>query len=177
MGNFFCHPDPNIALFGFFQVTEANVCNANKEEVWRYVSPITIFGIAEQGNIVVNPTGDGTNAVFRATKYSKSYPAFTGKNMTPGDPIESNPDLTACEILDQNQPNVNENQILIFPNPTKEQITILNYKGPYSIFNTYGKNVLNGNVMENGLIQLTRLASGIYFLRLENAPLKKFIKN
>jgi hypothetical protein len=48
---------------------------------------------------------------------------------------------------------------------------------PYSIFNTYGKNVLNGNVMENGLIQLTRLASGIYFLRLENAPLKKYIKN
>jgi hypothetical protein len=151
--------------------------NANKEEVWRYVSPITIFGIAEQGNIVTNPTGDGTNSVFRATKYSKSYPAFAGKNMTPGDPIESNPDLTPCEILEQNPPIETENQILVFPNPTKKQITILNYKGPYSIFNAYGKNILNGNLMENGLIQLTSLASGMYFLSLENEPLKKIIKN
>jgi hypothetical protein len=65
----------------------------------------------------------------------------------------------------------------MFPNPTKEEITILNYKGPYSIFNAYGKNILNGNVIDNGPIQLTSLASGMYFLRFENAPLKKFIKN
>ena len=60
----------------FFEVTPA------KETVWRYVNPINGAGAISQGGPAVQ------TSVFRAWRYAPDYPAFDGKNLTPGDPLE-----------------------------------------------------------------------------------------
>jgi len=67
----------------FFEITMAG------KKVWDYVNPVTSTG----------PVSQGTNLpsdVFRCTFYPKTYSAFTGRTMTPGDPIELNPAVYKC---------------------------------------------------------------------------------
>lgn len=150
--------------------------NSDDEEVWRYVSPITIFGIAEQGNIVTNPTGEGTNAVFRAIKYPNNYPAFFGRNINPGDPIEINPDLSPCFTVSQiNNPVNNANEPIVFPNPARTEVNIINYNGAYKLFDIYGKQILTGQLRENQQINLSNVSSGVYFIRFDGNHLKRLV--
>jgi hypothetical protein len=60
----------------FFEVTPA------MDTVWMYVNPISNSGPITQGS----PAQD--NIVFRAYRYGPDYPAFAGKDLTPGDPLE-----------------------------------------------------------------------------------------
>jgi hypothetical protein len=60
--------------------------NAAKELVWRYVNPVSAFGIVSQGT---TPTA---NQVFRSYKILPDDPALAGRTLTPGDRIELMPD-------------------------------------------------------------------------------------
>jgi len=53
------------------------------EIVWDYVSPVGSDGIVAQGESV-----PFENNVFKVRKYAPDYPAFIGRDLTPGDPIE-----------------------------------------------------------------------------------------
>jgi len=64
------------------------------EIVWRYINPVTrTNGVTSQGSEV---TGNNT---FRVTRYGADYGAFTGRDLTPGGPIELNPLVSDCEIF------------------------------------------------------------------------------
>jgi Arylsulfotransferase (ASST) len=63
----------------FFEVT------SDGETVWSYINPVTRFGILSQGDA---PPEVDTNAVFRATKYDKSFAGFVGRDLTPKGVIE-----------------------------------------------------------------------------------------
>jgi hypothetical protein len=73
--------------------------------VWLYINPVNSDGPMYQGTI---PTG---NLAFRATRYAPEYPGFDGRDLTPGDPIELEPNsvdnLVALPrfTLRQNHPN------------------------------------------------------------------------
>lgn len=58
--------------------------------VWDYINPVNQNGPNPQGN---NITG---NSVFRAYRYDADYPGLAGRDLTPGDPIELNPEPYAC---------------------------------------------------------------------------------
>ena len=60
--------------------------------------------------------------MFKATKYSVDYAAFNGKDLTPGLPIELNPDISACELLSVDDGAVNN--LTIYPIPANNTITI-----------------------------------------------------
>lgn len=49
--------------------------NADLEEIWRYVSPINLFGIAQQGDTT-------TGAVFKLIRYLESDPLLTGLDLS-----------------------------------------------------------------------------------------------
>ncbi len=57
----------------------------NGEMVWNYISPVSATGILKQGQKPAN------NQIFKIYKYSKSYPAFTGRNLTPRGKLEDGP--------------------------------------------------------------------------------------
>lgn len=61
-----------------FEVTSDSV------EVWRYVNPVTNAGLVSQGD---TPAAS-SNLYFKCNRYAPSFPAFDGRDMTPGFPIE-----------------------------------------------------------------------------------------
>ena len=95
------------------------------EVVWEYINPVGFSGPVSQGNNV-----PGNSGAFRITRYDAAYPAFVGRDLTPGDPIELNPLPTDCVIYENTisaVPKIDHSQaIQIFPNPSYGHWTINN---------------------------------------------------
>ncbi|GJM29809.1 MAG: hypothetical protein DHS20C17_24440 [Cyclobacteriaceae bacterium] len=62
--------------------------------VWEYVNPVGAKEILSQGDV---PEGLG-NIVFRAKKYTTDYTAFANRDLTPGLPIEKEPNHRQTDI-------------------------------------------------------------------------------
>lgn len=60
--------------------------------VWEYINPITNTGTLAQGS---NPVQNG---VFRATAIPATHPGLTGRDLTPGAPLELNPSPLDCSV-------------------------------------------------------------------------------
>ena len=143
--------------------------------MWKYINPIHgITGVrAVQGG---NPPA--VRSLFRATRYSENYPAFIGKDLTPGSPIELNSQINvACSIL-----GIDEYQIadlVVSPNPTSDVVRVnsaveIDKIEVYTILGTKMRTVLKSES-----IDLSEFQSGIYLLKIfaANAILtKKVIK-
>lgn len=59
------------------------------EEVWRYVNPANLLGIAGQGDTAKN------NAVFKIYRYAPDFPGFDGKQLIPNGTVEDGPTSVA----------------------------------------------------------------------------------
>ena len=159
---------------------ELREVDANKAIKWKYIIPVSGNNPITQGNNASN------NGSFRAYKYSPSYSAFTGRVLTPGNPIELNPLPSNCVIYtgfdDNNYTNdiiiyntFYGNQLHVFNNSNKQSITI-------NIFNTNGQLVYTN--LHQGIsteINTNAWNSGMYVVSIldnEMKPLtsKKFIK-
>ena len=138
---------------------EIDVNNGNNI-VWEYVSPIS------NADGTVYDQGDPlppNNFAFRATKYAVDYPAFTGRDLTPGLPLEGNPDLTPCNNLSVSE---FENSIVsLYPNPTKDIIRINTTSSveKVEIYNMMGSKI---GETSSKTIDLSNNADGVYFLRI-----------
>ena len=62
------------------------------ETVWSYINPVTSFGVLNQGDPVMQDGGPPSNMVFRSFRHTPDYPAFDGRDLTPGDYIEGDSD-------------------------------------------------------------------------------------
>ncbi|WP_411895999.1 aryl-sulfate sulfotransferase [Winogradskyella sp. A2] len=147
--------------------------DTNDNKVWEYVNPVNngIGTITEQGNLA---TG---NLTFRAIKYSVDYPAFTGRDLTPGLPIEINPDLTPCNNLSIDDFEINT--VSIYPNPTKDKIQI-NSKTEITkveVFNILGNKITE---FKGSRLDLGQFQNGMYLLKIHtnnSIVSKRIIKN
>jgi hypothetical protein len=147
--------------------------DTNDNKVWEYINPVNngIGSITEQGNLA---TG---NLTFRAIKYSVDYPAFTGRDLTPGLPIEINPDLTPCNNLGLDDFEINT--VSIYPNPTKDKIQI-NSKTEIlkvEVFNILGNKIIEFN---DSKLELGQFQNGMYLLKIhtnKSIVSKRIIKN
>jgi len=65
--------------------------NLEGEIVWKYINPVVGNGPMNQGDTI--PQGQNANSqqntVFKTHRYNSSFPGFVGKDLTPGDYIES----------------------------------------------------------------------------------------
>ncbi|QRM88041.1 T9SS type A sorting domain-containing protein [Lacinutrix sp. WUR7] len=149
----------------FFEIDQS------KNIVWEYRNPDTNNGILSQGDT------PSANFTFRAKKFALDYPAFIGRDLTPGNPIELNPDLSGCSILSISE--ITFEEIHIYPNPTNGILNIKTTKTieKIDLFNMLGKLVLSKeNVKE---IDLSNLVTGIYIAKIygeHNIISKKIIK-
>ncbi len=149
--------------------------NSSNEVVWNYIIPMnnSTGEITSQGNI---PNG---NSTFRGIKYSKSYEGIVGKDLTPGDPIETNFNLNPCTALSTDE--VALNNFRIYPIPVKNELN-LNINQDIigiEIFNILGKK-LNHIQIDNNKVNLSQVKSGVYILKVQTNKgvfAKKFVKN
>jgi len=146
--------------------------DANNNIVWEYINPDTANGILSQGD---TPT---SNNVFRASKFSKDYPAFNGKDLTPGDPIELNFNTTTCQTQGVTQFEIS-NAVNIYPNPTSSTISINTELSidKIEVYNSLGK--LMKVKLESKNITIENSYPGVYFIKIysdNNIVTKKIIK-
>jgi hypothetical protein len=143
--------------------------------VWDYINPITPNGPVSQGNPINN------NSVFRAYRYGVDYPAFEGKDLTPGAPLESNPFPSDCQIYDgtvsTTQVQGLEN-ISVLENPIRDILTIENDLGKQIYIQVVD---LMGRVLffektdgHTILVETNRWAKGLYILRISDPEFKQF---
>ena len=153
----------------FFEVNPAGTT------VWEYINPETTSGtIMEQGE-----TPEGNN-VFRALRYPTDYPAFIGKDLTPGTPVEMNPDLSPCQEEEEEVEEEPLSAIIIYPSPVKTTLFVdtLAEVDRIEIYNSTGVFVKKNEYTKS--IDLSGVAPGIYFVRVFSAGKildKKIIKN
>ena len=141
----------------FIEVTTAG------EIVWEYICPVQDTGPIIQGQTPSSDparTGETMNSVFRVYKYPKTYSAFSGKTLTPGDFIE----IYTSTGIDENQSN--KAKVIGFPNPFKDKINLTNLNGSESfiLLNSVGKSIWIGNNIQDH--DFSNLSSGLYFLTI-----------
>ena len=143
--------------------------------VWEYIIPVNnnTGAIATQGD----DAGSFANATFRAIKYPLDYAAFTSRDLTPGSPIELNPDLTPCNTL--NITDFSFNNINIYPNPVSD---ILIIESTLKIDNIELYTILGSKVVSisnTNTIDLSTLNSGLYLIKIyanRKSLIQKLIK-
>ncbi|MBL7999060.1 MAG: aryl-sulfate sulfotransferase [Candidatus Kapabacteria bacterium] len=96
----------------FFEINPA------KETVWRYVNPVGVNGDpTKQGAMPTN------NIVFRATRYGYDHPAFAGKTLVGGKPLELEPLASTCEVpTSVAEPTDASSSVTLSPNPASEEL-------------------------------------------------------
>lgn len=135
--------------------------NASDQIVWEYINPVH-----NNNGTVSNQTETVSgNTTFRAIKYSKTYDAFTGRDVTPGSPIEGNPDLTPCSTLSTEEV-VSASNIKVYPNPASSNIMVQTDQtvNKIQVYSILGKKVLE--VKDTDQIEISSIESGIYILKV-----------
>ena len=85
-------------------------------QVWKYINPVINTGPLIQGDAIPVTNNGWRNSIFRCTRYSPNYSAFSGQNLTPGPFIELNPLPSNCQMLsgiDEYQ-IINQNRNLLY---------------------------------------------------------------
>ncbi|MGB3608289.1 aryl-sulfate sulfotransferase [Psychroserpens sp.] len=148
--------------------------DSNDNIVWEYINPVNNINgeISTQGGPRPN-----VNILFRALKYAPDFPAFTGRDLTPGPPIELNPNIIACQNLDTKQQEYND--MVIFPNPTLDVININSSTGidKIQLFSVLGE--LLYEVHHSNTVNMLSYKSGIYFVQIysgNSSVAKKIVK-
>ncbi|MCD2260499.1 aryl-sulfate sulfotransferase [Psychroserpens luteolus] len=142
--------------------------------VWEYQNPISN---ADGTSYIQGEEPPVNGLVFRAIKYAPDYPAFFGRDLTPGAPLEQNPDLTACLNLSVDDFEISE--VSVYPNPTSDYINITSTSDidKIELYSVLGKKV--HEVKQTNSLDLSNFDSGVYFVQLYsgNASIsKKIIK-
>ncbi|WP_460218260.1 aryl-sulfate sulfotransferase [Psychroserpens sp. MEBiC05023] len=136
--------------------------DSNENIVWEYVNPVDNLSgaVSNQGGDLPN-----NNILFRAIKYPKDYAAFTGRDLTPGLPLEGNPDITACQNLSIDEYLVSD--IDIFPNPSSNYINISTTTpiDKVVLYSMLGHQVLETTNLNS--IDISALQSGLYFVQIQ----------
>jgi hypothetical protein len=147
--------------------------DAAENIVWEYVNPDASTGIINQGDT------PSFNLVFRAQKFPTDYPAFIGRDLTPGDPIETNPDISNCNLLSITENTIDEAKIKIHPNPVVDYLSI-EYSKPISSIEIY---TIFGQLLKKATnktkIKFSNMASGFYLVKIiseEGSITKKILK-
>lgn len=88
-------------------------------------------------------------------------------------------DLDGVGVIHQQEAGLRElaQQVALFPNPTRDQITInCSEAGEYNIADLNGHTLFSGTVEDSGVISLAELPSGVYFCILTFGDTQRTIK-
>lgn len=148
----------------FFEV------DSNKNILWEYINPVTNQGILAQGQ---NLGGNG-NSVFRAYRFPADHPAFVGKDMTPGLPIELNSNTSHCTLYSTSVESVPVQELMhLFPNPSNGLVQLeipLNLIGAQlRVYDLLGRLQHHQKINSTSQrIDLQHLAKGQYLFSLDH---------
>jgi hypothetical protein len=141
--------------------------------VWIYIQPI-----GNDGKAIAQGEASSSASIFRAEKYPQNYIGFKGRDLTPGDPIELNSDLSDCQKV-LSVPELVDAELIRFQNPVGDQLIIRTnlIVEKVELYNLQGQKILVANQEKN--INFTYIPSGMYFIKIftdQGLLSKKIIK-
>lgn len=86
--------------------------------------------------------------------------------------------INSAGVLSVDEFSQEASDVTLFPNPTNEFIEIsgLRTEEKYTIYNTLGAVVKQGVVSDRKKINVSELTSAVYFIKIDNAMVKRFVK-
>lgn len=142
------------------------VTQGSKERVWKYRSPVNMFGRIPQGSTPQDISQ------FKIRRYAPDFQGLEGKKLIPGIPVELDPWVYDCTIYGDTLTVIStpgENNPLTVVNPFAETLIVkgvVNENHTVRIFSIQGV-LMASTVMENGsaMINTGSWPTGIYILK------------
>ena len=141
------------------------------EVVWEYITAYNQFGPINQGD------SPFSNSTFRAYRYAPDYPAFDGRDMTPGDPVESNPLPFDCELhpapVDTTTQAIpmHDVHLRMGPNPARTTLSLeADRPVRWTLRDLAGRPILDSKTpATRHLIDVSMLSSGVLLIDVADA--------
>lgn len=154
----------------FFEITPSG------QVVWEYINPVSGPGPVAQGQ---NPL---QNSTFRATRHPADYGAFTGRDLTPGGPLELNPLPYDCTIYADSpvavEPEPDKLQgVGVLNNPVENTLHLYNHTGQpifWDVFDATGRWITTQ--ASSGFSIQTDVSgwkAGVYYIRIFDAARRR----
>ncbi|NNC85593.1 MAG: T9SS type A sorting domain-containing protein [Bacteroidia bacterium] len=164
----------DVGRFGYaFEI------NANEDIVWEYKNPMLGGNPVSQGDTL----SINNNIMFRFNRYDTAYTAFAGRDLSAKGYIELNPDTGFCNLILSVDDIIESNNIQLYPNPATDLINVFFndvIKGEtiIEVLNIYGEIVYSSTINNEREIQINseKFSSGVYFIRVNETAVKKFVK-
>jgi hypothetical protein len=139
--------------------------DANGDEVWRYVSPVDINGPMTQG---APATG---NTVFRCTYIAPDHPGLVGHDLTPGAPIELQPNTDPCISLSTSDIN-SPMEPCLYPVPANNTVLLPLVEGVNTlrILDAQGRVAMISSIDGSGTsttLDVSALPNGTYIAQVQ----------
>jgi len=107
-----------------------------------------------------------SNLTFRVEKYAQDYPAFDGRDLTPGEVVEFPPSSVSCTLLDTATDEYFISTEIWTANSKLKISTDIASKLDLRLYAMEGKLMLQENVIGNVEIDLSNFATGVYIVKL-----------
>lgn len=149
----------------------------NDSIVWEYINPVCSDSVLRQFQTVPVYPFDGTsNWVFRAYRYAPDYPAFVGKTLTAGMPVERNP-VDFCSSTGISQ--LNKTLFEVYPTAANSVLNIrTSASTEIAITDLTGKLLKKQEISEGTtVLSIDDLQSGLYLISAPGIKAVKFIKH
>jgi len=152
----------------------------NGELHWEYISPVVSGQPFTQGQLI-----PGQNTVFRTYRYPLDYPAFEGRDLTPGELIELEPLPSDCQLFTPIQQIGIKDNVNIYPNPVSTRLNVETHDQSdirIVVYDVTGKALHESHYTSNSFqINMQTFSKGIYFIHFYNKNnthlfVKKIIK-
>ncbi|MDZ4714072.1 MAG: aryl-sulfate sulfotransferase [Cytophagales bacterium] len=166
-------PNGNLFIGSSLQGTTFEIDPGN-QIVWEYKSPLTNSGTVGR---TFFPTGTFASIpIFRSTKYLPTYAAFTGKDMTPQEPIEGQP-WADCSLITGLEEATDVPRV--YPVPADDFIQVVWEKQNIrvTLFDGTGKKMFEGSGFDRLTIPVASMPSGLYLLRTNNQVHKVIVRH
>jgi len=146
--------------------------NSNNDVVWSYINPIIQGQIFTQGD----PVQPNTNFIFRFIRYLPTFSGFVGKDLTPGNFLELNPDPMVCNLALSVDDLAGLETLTLYPNPTSGQVIVdLDTDDSHllEVFNGVGQRVyLELSADFPARVDLSQQTEGIYWISVDGKRAK-----
>tara|TARA_R110002049_G_C9029881_1_gene551957 strand:- start:242 stop:946 length:705 start_codon:yes stop_codon:yes gene_type:complete len=138
------------------------------------------FAILSSDGTFTNPTGNQLNSTLWANGIIEFTNPITTLSLTylsgDTDPVAFTFGLAQTLSTDIELSSIA--QVRLFPNPSTDfiQISGLKKNEEYTIYDILGTKIKNGTISENDQIDISVFTNGLYFLKLRDGSIAKFLK-
>ena len=113
-------------------------------------------------------TFPNNNQSFRSYRFAPDFPAFAGRDLTPGDRLELDPDPLPQACMATTSPASTQPLTATYPNPCQDQLQLTAPIGAtWELRDAIGRPLLTGKMQqENASLDLAHLIPGIYWIKI-----------